>query len=417
MNKEYGFDTRVIHEGELRDNWEGATLPPIFQTASHAHSTAKSLSDAFSGESNGHVYMRVSNPTNRFLEEKLAGLESGRGAIVTSSGMAAINSACMSLLRSGDELLAGSSLFMSTSFLFTSIFARFGIKAHLVNTTDLDAFAGAINSRTRFLFVETIGNPAMDIPDIKAIATLAHDHGLPLVVDNTLASPWLFRPLEHGADVVIHSTTKYLSGHGAALGGVVIDGGNFDWNMERFPDFKIFVEKKGELAFLNGVLRQYHINSGTTQAPFHSFLTTLGLDTLALRMERHMANAIKVAEFLNCHPKVNWVNYPGLSGHPCFETASAQFRGRGFGSMLTFGLKDQEECFRFIDNLRMISNLANLGDCKTLVLHPYSTQFIFHDEAEKRRLNISSGMIRLSIGIENFQDICHDIDQSLGMLP
>jgi len=237
------------------------------------------------------------------------------------------------------------------------------------------------------------------------------------VVDNTLASPWLFRPLEHGADVVIHSTTKYLSGHGAALGGVVIDGGNFDWNMERFPDFKIFVEKKGELAFLNGVLRQYHINAGTTQAPFHSFLTTLGLDTLALRMERHMANAVKVAEFLSCHPKVNWVNYPGLSGHPCFETASAQFRGRGFGSMLTFGLKDQEECFRFIDNLRMISNLANLGDCKTLVLHPYSTQFIFHDEAEKRRLNISSGMIRLSIGIENFQDICHDIDQSLGMLP
>jgi O-acetylhomoserine (thiol)-lyase len=413
MKKEYCFDTRVIHEGGPRDNWEGATLPPIFQTASHAHPTAESLSQAFAGQSDDHVYMRLSNPTNQFLEEKLASLESGRGAVVTGSGMAAINNACMTLLRSGDELVAGRSLFMSTSFLFTSLFKKYGITAHLVDPLDLDGFARAITDKTRFLYVETIGNPAMDIPDITAIAKLAHDNGLPLLVDNTLASPWLFRPIEFGADVVIHSTTKYLSGHGAAMGGVVIDGGRFEWNPERFPDFAPFVEKKGALAFLDRMWREHHINFGTTQAPFHSFLTLLGLDTLALRMERHMENAIKVAGFLRDHPKVTWVNFPGLADHPCFDTASAQFKGKGFGSMLTFGLKDQAACFSMIDNLKIVRHVANLGDCKSLVIHPYSTQFLSHDAAEKKRLNISPGMIRLSVGIENWKDICYDIDQAL----
>ncbi|MDH3393411.1 MAG: aminotransferase class I/II-fold pyridoxal phosphate-dependent enzyme, partial [Desulfobulbaceae bacterium] len=308
------FDSKVIHAGQSPEQWQGATLPPIYQTASHCHPTAENLSDTFSGKTTDHIYMRLTNPTNKALEEKLTALEGGRGAVFMSSGMAAVTNACMALLRTGDEFVCGNSLFMSTFLLFKNVFGKYGITPRMVESTDLTALEAAINEKTRFVYLETIGNPKMDLPDLRKASAIAHKHGLPLLVDNTLATPYLCRPIELGADVVIHSTTKYLSGHGDATGGVVIDGGNFDWQQGRFPDMKPFIDRKGDLAYLDKVWREHHINFGTTAAPLHAYLTMVGLDTLALRMERHMENALKVAEFLHLRPEVSWVNYAGLAG-------------------------------------------------------------------------------------------------------
>ena len=414
--KKYRFQTQVMHTAQSPKDWQGATLPPIFQTASHQHPTAENLSETFGGKRTDHIYMRLTNPTNRILEEKLASLENGRGAVVMSSGMAAVTNACMALLRAGDEFVSGNSLFMSTYVLFSNIFKKYGITARLVESTDMDAIEKAINEKTRFVYLETIGNPKMDVPDLARAAQIAHGHDLPLLVDNTLATPYLCRPLELGADVVIHSTTKYLSGHGDAVGGVVIDGGQFNWPKERFPDFVPFIERKGPLAYLDKVWREHHINFGTTQAPLHAYLTMIGLDTLALRMERHMDNALKVAGYLNSRPELTWLNYPGLEDHRFHDISKKQFEGRGFGGMLAFGLKDQAACFKFINNLKLIYHLANLGDCKTLVIHPYSSQYISFDDPTRENLSISPDLMRLSVGIEAVEDICEDLGQALDSL-
>ena len=409
---EYRFETKAIHDGIKDKDWEGATLPPIFQSAAHYHESADSLSQTFAGQSQDHIYMRLSNPTNRFLEEKLASLESGKAAVVTSSGMAAINNSCMSLLRAGDEFVASSSLFMSTYGLFTNIYKRYNIQVKLADPLDPGKIEAAINERTRFVYIETITNPGMEIADIQRIADIAHKNGVPLLVDNTLASPWLCRPIELGADIILHSTTKYFSGHGAALGGVVVDAGNFNWETERFKDFAPFVAQKGELAFHHRMWKEYHVNFGTTPAPFHSFLTAIGLTTIGVRMERHMENAVKTANFLQKHPKVSWVNFPGFEDHPCHAMAKQQFNNKGFGTMLTFGLKDQEACFKMIDSLSMILNIANLGDCKTLIIHPYSSQYISFPEEIKNKL-ADPCLLRFSVGIEHIDDICADLEQAL----
>ncbi len=414
--QQYRFHTRVIHEAQASEEWQGATLPPIFQAASHLHPTAENLSRTFAGKTNDHIYMRLTNPTNKVLENKLTALEGGMGAVVMSSGMAAISNTCMALLRAGDEFVSGNSLFMSTYILFTKVFKKYDISARLVESSDTDAIEKAINDNTRFVYLETIGNPKMDVPDIAKVADIAHKHGLPLVVDNTLATPFLCRPIELGADVVLHSTTKYLSGHGDAAGGAVIDSGNFNWNENRFPDFKPFIDRKGPLALLDKVWREHHINFGTTQAPLHAYLTMIGLDTLALRMERHMENAMHVARFLSKRPDVEWVNYPGIEDHPSHSIAEKLFEGKGFGGMLAFGLKDQEACFRFINNLKLIYHLANLGDCKTLVIHPASSQYVAFDEPTRQELSITPDLIRLSVGIEAMEDICEDIAQALDSL-
>jgi len=413
MNKpSYRFETKAIHDGIKNKEWEGATLPPIFQSAAHYHDTADSLSQTFAGQSQDHIYMRLSNPTNRFLEEKLASLESGKAAVVTSSGMAAINNACMTLLRAGDEFVASSSLFMSTYGLFTNIYKKYNIQVKLADPLDPARIEAAINEKTRFVYIETITNPGMEIPDIRKIADIAHENGIPLLVDNTQASPWLCRPIELGADIIMHSTTKYFSGHGAALGGVVVDAGNFDWKTDKFKDFQPFVEQKGELAFLHRMWKEYHVNFGTTPAPFHSFLIAIGLNTLGVRMERHMENAVKTALFLKKHPKVSWVNFPGFEDHPSHARAKKQFYNKGFGTMLTFGLKDQEACFKLIDSLSMILNLANLGDCKTLIIHPYSSQYVSFPEEVKNKL-ADPCLLRFSVGIEHIDDICADLEQAL----
>jgi O-acetylhomoserine (thiol)-lyase len=418
MNKKqkYRFATRVMHVAQTPGDWQGATLAPIYQTASHRHPTAENMTQTFAGKRDDHIYMRLSNPTNQVLEEKLTALEGGLGAIVMASGMAAINNTCMALLRAGDEFVTGNSLFVSTYNLFVKVYNKYGIRARLVESTDMEAIEKAITSKTRFIYLETIGNPKMDVPDLARAATIAHGHGIPLVVDNTLPTPYLLRPLEIGADVVIHSTTKYLSGHGASMGGVVIDGGNFTWSKERFPDFEPFIDRKGPLALLDKIWREYHINFGTTQAPMHSFLTMVGLDSLVVRMERHLENTMKVAHYLKERPEVQWVNYPGLEDHPSHGVALKQFGGKGFGGMLAFGLKDQAACFRFINSLQLIYHLANLGDSKTLLIHPYSSQYYAQDEPTRQALSIPDNMIRFSTGIEAAEDICEDIGQALGSL-
>jgi len=407
------FDTLVIHGAQSPGEWKSTTLAPIYQSASHRFETAEELSDVFAGKKGGFIYQRLRNPTNEVLEKRLAMLTGGLEAVVTGSGMAAINNAILAICRSGDEIVSGNSLFMSTFLLFNNVLRKLGIDVKLVESGDLAAWKAAVTPKTKLLFVETIGNPKMDVPDIRKLAKLAHANRAPLIVDNTLATPYLFRPIDHGADVLVYSTTKYLNGHGSAVGGVVIDAGRFDWPEDKYQDFKIFKERVGKRAYIDKVWREIHINFGTTQSPFQSYLTLIGMDTLALRMERHMSNATRLAEFLDGHPKVKWVNFPGLPKNPTHETAKAQFQGKGYGALLTFGLKNEKACFNFIRNVKLTYHLANLGDCKTLVIHPWSSQYISFTEESRRANGITPDMLRISAGIEAIEDILEDFDQAL----
>ena len=412
-SKIWKFDTRVIHMAQTPEEWHSGTLPPIYQTAAHQFDTAQELSDVFAGKQAGYIYLRLRNPTNDVLERKIAALEGGEGAVVTSSGMAAVADTVMAIAGTGDEIVSCNSLFMSTYLLFANVLPRFGIKTKLVETTQLSEYDAAITDRTKLVFVETIGNPKMDVPDIEALARSAHRHSVPLVVDNTLASPYLFTPIEHGADIVVHSLTKFLNGHGSAVGGVIVDSGNFPWPLEKYPDFELSTKKRPDAPFLDKVWREIHINFGTTLAPLHSFLTVIGLDTLALRMQRHLSNAQKLAEYLAGHKKVRWVNYPGLPASSSHEVAKRQFAGKGYGALLTFGLADQQACFKFIANVKLAYHLANLGDCKTLVIHPYSSQYVSFTEEKRKELSIHPEMIRVSVGIEHPDDIIADVEQAL----
>ncbi len=407
------FDTIVIHGAQSPGEWKSATLAPIYQTASHRFDTAEELSDVFAGKKAGFIYQRLRNPTNEVLEKRMCLLTGGFEAIVTGSGMAAINNAILAICRSGDEIVSGNSLFMSTYLLFNNVLRKLGIDVRLVESSDLAAWKAAVTPRTKLLFVETIGNPKMDVPNIRELAELAHANRAPLIVDNTLATPYLFRPLDQGADILVYSTTKYLNGHGSAVGGVVIDAGRFDWPEEKYQDFKVFKERVGRRAYIDKVWREIHINFGTTQSPFQSYLTLIGMDTLALRMERHLGNAIRLAEFLDRHPNVKWTNFPGLPESPAHETAKAQFQGKGYGALLTFGLEDQKNCFDFIRNVKLAYHLANLGDCKTLVIHPWSSQYISFTEEARRANGITPDLVRVSVGIEAIEDILEDFDQAL----
>ena len=407
------FDTVVIHGAQSPGEWKAATLAPIYQSASHRFDTAEELSDVFAGKKAGFIYQRLRNPTNEVLEKRLTLLTGGFEAVVTGSGMAAINNAILAICRAGDEIVSGNSLFMSTFLLFHNVLRKLGITVKLVESADLGAWKAAVTPRTKLLFVETIGNPKMDVPDIRALAELAHAHRAPLIVDNTLATPYLYRPIDHGADILVYSTTKYLNGHGSAVGGVVIDAGRFDWPEDKFEDFKLFKERVGRRAYIDKVWREIHINFGTTQSPFQSYLNLIGLDTLALRMERHMTNALRLAEFLDKHPKVKWTNFPGLPKSSSHETAKAQFQGKGYGALLTFGLADEKSCFDFIRNVKLAYHLANLGDCKTLVIHPWSSQYISFTEESRLANGITPDLVRVSVGIEAIEDILEDFDQAL----
>lgn len=411
MAKEWSFDTLLIHGG-LEPGPAGATTVPIVQSSAFAYPTAEDLEDVFRGRKAGQVYTRLGNPTTESLERRLALLEGGVAAIATASGMAAITTAVLTILRSGDEILSSSSVFGGTFSLFRDTFSNYGIGTRFVDPTDLEAMRGAVTDRTRLIFVETVGNPKMDVPDIAAIASIARKAGVPLMVDATVTTPVLARGIDLGADLVIHSTSKYINGSGSAIGGAIVDLGRFDWKSERFPHFAPFAKKFGKLAFSARARKLIHKDFGACAAPMNSFLLTQGMETLALRMERHCANALTLAQELERHPKVRWVNYPGLAGSPFHEVARRQFGGR-FGGLLTFGLPDRASAFRFINGLRLARNLANIGDAKTLVIHPASTICCDYTPEEKSLMGVTEEMVRVSVGIEAAGDILADFAGAL----
>lgn len=406
------FDSLVIHDDPGTVSY-GPTTVPIVQSSSFAYETAEELEDVFKGRKAGQVYTRLGNPTTEVLERRLAVLEGGIAAIATASGMAAITTAVMSIARSGDEILASSSLFGGTFSLFRDTLSNFGIAAHFVDPTDLSAIRNNITDKTRLIFVETIGNPRMDVPDIAAIASAARGKAIPLIVDATASSPYLARGCDLGADIVVHSTSKYINGTGSVIGGVLIDMGRFQWGHSgKFPHFDPFVKRYHNFAFTARVRKLVHKDIGACAAPMNSFLLTQGVETLALRMERHCSNALALARFLKVHPKVPWVRYPGLADSPFHEIATRQFKGR-YGGLLTLGLADRKSAYRFINHLRMVKNLANIGDAKTLVIHPDSTIYSEYGREDRLLMGVTEEMVRVSVGIENKEDIIEDFEQAL----
>ena len=405
-------DTLAIHGGFAGDSGSGASAVPIYQTVSYAYNTAQELADAFAGKSPGYIYTRIANPTTTALETRLTELEDGIGCIATSSGMAAIASVVMGLAGVGDHIVAAGGIFGGTVSLFENTLARFGIKTTLVDVAETNNFANAINSRTKMVFIETIGNPRMDVPDIPAVAEIAHKAGIPLIVDSTVTTPVLFRPGEFGADIVVHSTSKFINGHGTAIGGAIIDAGNYDWRNGAFADIKDISQKVGQLAFLWHLRNVIYRDLGGCPAPMNSFLMLQGLETLPGRMAKHCYNADKLAECLQSHPKVSWVNYPGLKKSEYHQRVMNFFDGCG-GGLLTFGLGDKLKSFNFIDSLKLAKNLANLGDAKTLVVHPASTIFHEFSAEQQRKMGVTEDMVRVAVGIEDIEDIKADFEQAI----
>ncbi len=414
MQKEWDFDTLLIHGG-LEPGPAGATTVPIVQSSAFAYESADAIEDVFRGRRAGQVYTRIGNPTTESFEKRLTLLEDGIASIVTASGMAAISTAVLTILRSGDEILSSSSVFGGTFSLFRDTLSSYGIGVRFVDPTDLDAVRSGVNERTRLLFVETIGNPKMDVPDIAALAEIARGAKIPLVLDATVTTPWMARGKDLGADLVVHSTSKFINGSGSAIGGAIVDLGRFDWKDERYPHFAPFVKKFGRFAFTARARKLIHKDFGACAAPMNSFLLAQGIETLALRMERHCASALRLAGFLSEHPKVAWVNYPGLADSPFREVASRQFGGR-FGALLTFGLSDKQAAFRFINALKLARNLANIGDAKTLVIHPASTICCDYTAEEKALMGVTEELVRVSVGIEAPHDIVADFAQALAQV-
>jgi len=405
-------DTLAIHGGFAGDGGSGASAVPICQTVSYAYDTARAIADAFAGRAPGYIYTRIANPTTTALESRLAELEDGIGCIATSSGMAAIASAVMSLVKAGDEIIAAAGIFGGTVSLFKNTLSRFGVKTVFVDVAETENFAEALNDRTKLIFIETIGNPRMDVPDIPAVAEIAHKAGIPLIVDNTVTTPALFKPGEFGADIVVHSTSKFINGHGTAIGGAIVDTGNYDWRQGPFEEIRDVSEKVGQLAFLWYLRNVIYRDLGGCPAPMNSFLMLQGMETLPGRMARHCENAERLAQFLQSHPRVSWVNHPGLKTSKFHERVARLFAGRA-GGLLTFGLSDKQKAFDFIDSLKLAKNLANLGDAKTLVVHPASTIFHEFDADELGAMGVTAEMVRVSVGIEDFEDIKADFEQAI----
>ena len=405
-------ETLAIHGGFAGDRSTGATATPIYQTVSYAHKTARGLADVFDGKAPGYIYTRIANPTATALEARLTDLEGGIGAIATASGMAAISSVILALVRTGDRIVAATGIFGGTVALFANILAKFGVETVYVDAADTANFAAAVDDRTKLIFVETIANPRMDVPDLPAVAEVAHQAGIPLVVDNTLTTPILIRPGDHGVDVVVHSTSKFINGHGTAIGGAIIDTGNYDWPTGAFEDLRESSKRTGRLAFLNHLRNGIYRDLGGCPAPMNSFLMLQGLETLPGRMEKHCDNALKLAYYLSEHPDVSWVNYPALANSAFHDRAEALFGGRG-GGLLTFGLGDKATAFACLESFRLAKNMANLGDAKTLVIHPASTIFHEFSDSEKESMGIEEDMIRVSVGIEDSRDIRDDFEQAI----
>ena len=418
-----GFDTLTLHAGQAPDPTTGARATPIYQSASFVFPDSDHAAGLFNIERAGHVYSRLSNPTNAVLEERMAALDHGVGAIVTASGQAAMHLAVVTLMGAGDHIVASRSLYGGTHNLLEYTLSRFGISTTFVDPRDIDAFAAAIQPNTKLLFGEILGNPGLEVLNVPAVAAVAHGHGLPLLVDATFATPYLCRPIELGADLVMHSATKFLSGHGVVIGGVLIDGGTFDWEAsgrfatltEPYEGFHnlVFAEEFGPQAFITRARKEGIRDFGACMAPMTAFQILQGLETLPLRMQRHVENTMMVVEFLREQPLVEGLVYPGLDDHPDHALA-ATLLPKGAGAVFSFALHGGREAGRvFIESLELFSHLANIGDAKSLVIHPASTTHHRMDSASLAAAGIGEGMVRVSVGLEDPADLIADLKNGL----
>ncbi|MEH7235628.1 PLP-dependent aspartate aminotransferase family protein [Bacillus sp. JJ1562] len=417
----YDDETILLHGGQSPDPTTGSRAVPIYQTSSFVFHNTDHAQSLFSLDESGNIYSRIGNPTVDVLEKRIALLEDGVAAVATSSGMAAIALSIMNVAEAGDEIVAASNLYGGTYNLFAVTLPKYGIKTHFVDPTDPENFRKAITPKTKAVFAETIGNPSLHVLDIEAVSAIAHENGVPLIIDNTFASPYLCKPIQWGADIVIHSATKWIGGHGTTIGGVVVDGGRFNWNSEKFPGFTEpdssyngirYANEFGTLAFSTKLRVQLLRDFGSSLSPHSAFLLIQGLETLHLRIEKHNENALRVANFLKEHPSVEWVSYPGLEEHPAHELATKYLRD-GFGSIVNFGIKGGRDIGKkVIDNIALWSHVANVGDAKSLIIHPASTTHQQLSAEELVKTGVSEELIRLSVGIESYRDLVNDLDQA-----
>ncbi|WHH57655.1 homocysteine synthase [Petroclostridium sp. X23] len=421
--REYKFDTLQVHAGQTPDPATGSRAVPLYQTTSYVFKNSEHAANLFGLKEFGNIYTRIMNPTTDVFEQRVAALEGGVGALAVASGSAAITYAIQNITGAGDEIVAASTLYGGTYNLFANTFPRFGIKTVFVNPDEPENFRQAINEKTKAVFIETIGNPGINIIDIEAVAKIAHENGVPLIIDNTFGTPYLIKPIEFGADIVVHSATKFIGGHGTSIGGIIVDSGKFDWAASgRFavltePDPSYhgikFVEALGPLAYIIKARVTLLRDTGAAVSPFNSFMFLQGLETLSLRVERHVSNTKKIVEFLQNHPLVNWVNYPSLPGNK-YHALAQKYLPKGAGSIFTFGIKGGvEEGKRFIESLELFSHLANVADAKSLVIHPASTTHQQLSEEQQAVAGVTPDMVRLSIGIEDADDLIYDLDQAL----
>ncbi len=421
--RKFGFTTRQLHAGYKPDPTTGSRAVPIYQTAAYDLQSTKRASRLFALQETGHIYTRISNPTTNVFEQRVASLEGGIGAVETSSGHAAQLTAILTICEAGDHIVASSTLYGGTVTQFKYAFPKLGIHVTLVDPTNPENFRRAIQPNTKIIYGETISNPLVNVFPFEEVAAIAQEFGIPLMIDNTFASPYLCRPFEWGAHIVTHSTTKFIGGHGTSIGGVIVDSGKFNWTKSgRFKNFTepdpayhnvIYAEDFGPSAFISkaraGILRDF----GTCQQPIASWWFLQGLETLSLRMDEHCKNALRVAEFLESHPKVKWVTYSGLPNHADHEKAK-KYLPKGSGAMLGFGVQGGREAgARFIDHLQLFSHVANLGDMKSMAIHPASTTHSQLSEEEQLAAGVSPDFIRLSVGLEDIEDILWDLDQAL----
>jgi O-acetylhomoserine (thiol)-lyase len=422
QDRVFGFATRALHAGQRPDAETGARAVPIYQTTSYVFEDTAHAAALFNLQRFGNIYTRIMNPTTAVFEERMAALERGVGALAVGSGQAAQFIAITSLCAAGDHIVAASTLYGGTYTQFDVSFRRLGIETTFVDSDDPENFRRAITPQTRLIYAETVANPRMNVLDIEAAARIAHDANVPLIIDNTFASPYLCRPIEHGADIVLHSATKFIGGHGTSIGGVIVDSGRFPWDSGKFPQLLEpskgyhgirFWETFGDFAYIMKARVEGLRDFGPALSPFNAFLFLQGLETLKLRMRCHCDNALAVARFLEAHSDVAWVNYPGLPASPYYALAQ-KYLPAGAGAILTFGIRGGFEAGRrFLESLEVFSHLANVGDAKSLVIHPASTTHQQLSDEEKRACGISDDMIRLSIGLEEIDDILWDLDQAL----
>jgi len=424
MSRNHRIETRAVHAGQIPDPTTNSRAVPIYQTASYTFDSPEHSAKLFALQESGNIYTRIMNPTNDVFEKRMADLEGGVGALAVASGQSAEFLALSNIAGSGDEIISGLSLYGGTMTLFTQTLPHFGITVRFGNSDNPDELEALITDKTKAIYVETIGNPDGNVADVPKLAAMAHRHGLPLVIDNTFATPIICRPIEYGADIVVHSATKFIGGHGTSIGGVIIDSGKFDWKASgRFDKLTIpdpayhgvvYTDALGDQAFIGKARVTLLRDLGPALSPFNAFLFLQGLETIHLRVERHCENAIKVAQFLDKHPNVSWVNFAGLPSHKDHELAKTLFEESLFGSIFTFGVKGEQQAGKkFIENVELASLVANVADAKTLVIHPASTTHQQLSDEEQIAAGVTPDMVRVTVGIEHVDDIIEDIDQAL----